>query len=214
MLKAIALTKRFESNVAIESLDLPINGRDIYCLPGANGAGRTTTVNLSLHFLQPDEGRALVNGVGVAREPLETKKYLAYLPEQVNLYRDLSGHENLEYFSALAGQDQYTRRSVDGRDDHADLERTYLENMRDQGGGTMSKVCQVTGKRPMSGNNVSHANNKTRRRFLPNLQKKRFYLSGEGRWITLNVSARGIKTISKKGIETVVREMRARGEKI
>lgn len=78
----------------------------------------------------------------------------------------------------------------------------------------MSKICQVTGKRPMSGNNVSHANNKTKRRFYPNLHKKRFYLESEKRWIRLKVSARAIKTISKKGIEAVVREMRARGEKI
>lgn len=72
----------------------------------------------------------------------------------------------------------------------------------------------MTGKKPLVGNNVSHANNKTKRRFLPNLHKKRFYLESEGRWIRLKVSARGIKTITKKGIETVVREMRARGEKI
>lgn len=78
----------------------------------------------------------------------------------------------------------------------------------------MSRICQVTGKRPMSGNNVSHANNKTKRRFYPNLHKKRFYLESEKRWIRLKVSARAIKTISKKGIEVVVREMRARGEKI
>jgi large subunit ribosomal protein L28 len=78
----------------------------------------------------------------------------------------------------------------------------------------MSKRCQVTGKKPMSGNNVSHANNKTKRRFLPNLQSKRFFLPSENRWIKLKVSARGIKTITKKGIEVVVREMRANGEKI
>jgi large subunit ribosomal protein L28 len=78
----------------------------------------------------------------------------------------------------------------------------------------MSKVCQVTGKRPMSGNNVSHANNKTKRRFLPNLQKKKYYLESENRWIRLKVTARGIKTISKNGIEAEVRKMRARGEKI
>lgn len=78
----------------------------------------------------------------------------------------------------------------------------------------MAKVCQVTGKKPMSGNNVSHANNKTKRRFLPNLQSKRFFLPSENRWIKLKVTARGIKTISKKGIEEVVREMRAKGEKI
>lgn len=78
----------------------------------------------------------------------------------------------------------------------------------------MAKKCQVTGKRPMTGNNVSHANNKTKRRFLPNLQKKRFYLESERRWIRLRVSARGIKTISKKGIEAIVREMRKNGQKV
>lgn len=78
----------------------------------------------------------------------------------------------------------------------------------------MAKRCQMTGKKPMSGNNVSHANNKMKRRFLPNLQKKRFYLESERRWIRLTVSARGIKTITKKGVERAVREMRARGEKI
>lgn len=78
----------------------------------------------------------------------------------------------------------------------------------------MAKRCQVTGKKPMAGNNVSHANNKTKRRFLPNLQKKRFYLESEKRWIRLTVSTRGIKTITKKGVEAVVKEMRARGEKI
>ena len=78
----------------------------------------------------------------------------------------------------------------------------------------MSRQCQVTGKKPMSGNNVSHANNRTKRRFLPNLHSKRFFVPSENRWVTLTVSARGIKTISKKGIEIVLKEMRARGEKI
>jgi large subunit ribosomal protein L28 len=78
----------------------------------------------------------------------------------------------------------------------------------------MAKRCQVTGKKPMSGNNVSHANNKTKRRFLPNLQKKRFWSQEEGRWIRLTVSTRAIKTISKKGFDAVLREMRSRGEKV
>lgn len=78
----------------------------------------------------------------------------------------------------------------------------------------MARRCQVTGKKPMAGNNVSHANNKTKRRFLPNLQKKRFWSEAEGRWIKLTVSARTIKTITRKGFDTVLREMRARGEKI
>ena len=78
----------------------------------------------------------------------------------------------------------------------------------------MSRVCQVTGIRPMSGNNVSHANNKTRRRWLPNLQRKRFYFAEEKRWIKLRVSTRGLRTIDKKGLAAVVRDIRARGEKI
>lgn len=78
----------------------------------------------------------------------------------------------------------------------------------------MAQVCQVTGKGPMSGNNVSHANNKTRRRFLPNLQSRRFWLPSEKRFVRLRVSRQGLRTIDKKGIETVVRELRARGERI
>lgn len=78
----------------------------------------------------------------------------------------------------------------------------------------MAKRCQVTGKKPMVGNNISHANNKSKRRFLPNLQKKRLWSEQEKRWITLVVSARAIKTISKKGFDTVLREMRASGESV
>lgn len=78
----------------------------------------------------------------------------------------------------------------------------------------MSRICQVTGKKPMSGNNVSHANNRTKRRFLPNLQSKRFFIPSENRWVRLKVSARGIKTITKNGIEAVLKDMRARGEKV
>src|SRR5262249_21903920 len=78
----------------------------------------------------------------------------------------------------------------------------------------MAKRCQVTGKKPMSGNNVSHANNKTKRRFEPNLQSHRFWVPSEGRWVRLRVTARGIKTIDKLGIEKVLADMRARGEKV
>lgn len=78
----------------------------------------------------------------------------------------------------------------------------------------MSMVCQVTGKRPMSGNNVSHANNKTRRRFLPNLHKRRFWVESEKRYITLTVSTNGMRTIDKKGIDVILEEIRSRGEKV
>lgn len=78
----------------------------------------------------------------------------------------------------------------------------------------MSRVCDVTGKKPMFGNNVSHANNKSRRRFNINLQKKKFWLADERRYITLNVSAHGLRVIDKRGIRKVVNEMRARGQKV
>lgn len=78
----------------------------------------------------------------------------------------------------------------------------------------MSRVCQVTGKRPMTGNNVSHANNKTRRRFLPNLHTHRFFVESENRWISLRVSSKGMRIIDKKGIDSVLAEMRARGERV
>jgi len=78
----------------------------------------------------------------------------------------------------------------------------------------MSRVCQVTGKRPTTGNNVSHANNKTRRRFLPNLHTHRFWLEGEKRFVRLRVSSAGMRMIDKVGIEKVVSDLRARGEKV
>ncbi|MDH5190089.1 MAG: 50S ribosomal protein L28 [Gammaproteobacteria bacterium] len=78
----------------------------------------------------------------------------------------------------------------------------------------MSRVCQVTGKRPMSGNNVSHAHNKTRRRFLPNLHMHRFWVEAEKRYIKLRVSSNGMRIIDKLGIDTVLDKIRARGEKV
>jgi len=78
----------------------------------------------------------------------------------------------------------------------------------------MARRCQVTGKGPRTGNNVSHAHNVSKRRWLPNLQTKRFYIPEENRWVKLRVSAHGLKTIDKKGIGAVVRELRAQGEKI
>ncbi len=78
----------------------------------------------------------------------------------------------------------------------------------------MARVCQVTGKKPMTGNNVSHAHNKTRRRFLPNLHNHRFWVESENRYVKLRVSTAGMRIIDKKGIDSVLSEMRARGEKV
>ncbi|CDZ95047.1 MULTISPECIES: 50S ribosomal protein L28 [Pseudomonadaceae] len=78
----------------------------------------------------------------------------------------------------------------------------------------MSRVCQVTGKGPVTGNNVSHANNKTRRRFLPNLQHHRFWVESENRFVRLRLTAKGMRVIDKRGIDAVLAELRARGEKV
>ena len=78
----------------------------------------------------------------------------------------------------------------------------------------MSKVCQITGKKPMFGNNVSHANNKTKRKFNVNLQKKKFWIPDENRYITLRLSMHGLRIINKKGISRVIKEMRAKGTKL
>jgi large subunit ribosomal protein L28 len=78
----------------------------------------------------------------------------------------------------------------------------------------MSRICQITGKRPITGNTVSHANNKRRRRFLPNLHVQRFWLEGEKRWVSLRVSTNAMRTIEKNGLEAVLAQLRARGEKI
>ena len=105
MLTLEALTKRFPGAPApaVDNLNLTVAPGELFALLGPNGAGKTTTINCLLGFLTPDSGRALIDGLDVAREPLETKRRLAYIPEQVNLYGHFSGVENLAYFSELAG---------------------------------------------------------------------------------------------------------------
>ena len=78
----------------------------------------------------------------------------------------------------------------------------------------MAKVCQVTGKKPVAGNNVSHAKNRTKRRFLPNLHKHRFWVESENRWVKLRISTKGLRTVDKKGIDAVLKDVRARGHKV
>ena len=81
-------------------------------------------------------------------------------------------------------------------------------------GSSMARVCQVTGKKPMVGNNVSHANNKTKRRFLPNLQNRKFWVESENRWVSMRITNAALRTIDKNGIDAVLAGMRAAGEKI
>jgi large subunit ribosomal protein L28 len=91
--------------------------------------------------------------------------------------------------------------------------RVFNRN-KDQVRCHMARVCQVTGKKPMVGNNVSHANNKTKRRFLPNLQNRRFWVESENRWVRLRLTTAGLRTIDKNGIDAVLADIRASGIKV
>lgn len=111
MIQAIELCKTFGAGLAVDHLTLTIPPGEVFCLLGANGAGKTTTINLFLNFIVPTSGQALIGGRNVVEHPLETKKSLAYIPEQVTLYRNLTGVENLRFFSRLA------QASVDSDDE-------------------------------------------------------------------------------------------------
>ena len=112
MLEALDLSKHYNGTVALDSLTLRIQPAEVFCLLGANGAGKTTTINLFLNFVEPTGGVAKIKGMDVSKYSLETKRFLAYIPEQVMLYKNLSGLENLQYFSALAGHSKYTREEL------------------------------------------------------------------------------------------------------
>jgi ABC-2 type transport system ATP-binding protein len=103
MLEAIRLTKTYGEHTALNSLDLTVPKGEIFCLLGQNGAGKTTTINLFLGFIQPSSGLAKVNGEEVTVNGTASKRHIAYIPEVVMLYGNLSGVENLKYFSRLAG---------------------------------------------------------------------------------------------------------------
>lgn len=112
MLEAINLSKSYNGKTALDSLNLKIDKGEIYCLLGANGAGKTTTINLFLSFIEPSSGEARIGNLNVAENPLESKKFIAYIPEQVNLYKNLSGLENLEYFTSLTGKTDYSKAQL------------------------------------------------------------------------------------------------------
>ncbi|QUS37784.1 ABC transporter ATP-binding protein [Tardiphaga alba] len=112
MLEAITVKKQFGAKCALDDVSLNVQPGDIYCLLGANGAGKTTLINLFLNFIQPTAGRLLINKRDVAAEPFETKRLLAYIPEQVNLYPQLSGVENLAFFATLAIGEELPRERL------------------------------------------------------------------------------------------------------
>jgi ABC-2 type transport system ATP-binding protein len=127
MLEAINLTKQYNGQTALDGLNLTINRGDVFCLLGANGAGKTTTINLFLNFIEPTSGEAKINGLDVTRNSLETKKFIAYIPEQVNLYKNLSGLENLEYFSSLAGKENHSKDALRGFLNEAGLQADAVD---------------------------------------------------------------------------------------
>ena len=103
MLQAIDLTKRYGETEALSQLNLTVEPGQVCCLLGANGAGKTTTIHLFLNFITRSGGQALICGEDVRDQPVRTKAWLAYIPEVVNLYASLTGRENLEYFTEIAG---------------------------------------------------------------------------------------------------------------
>lgn len=141
MLDAENLSKSFDTFHALTNLNLSVKPGEIYVLLGANGAGKSTTIKLFLGFLDPSEGAAMINGLNIAEHPLETKRYLGYIPDLVMLYPELTGLENLQYFAKLGGN-SYTEEelrailvSADLQPDAADRKTAnYSKGMRQKTG--------------------------------------------------------------------------------
>lgn len=104
MISAKNVSKTYGNFTALHNLNIKVNSGDIFCLLGANGAGKTTTINLFLNFINPSSGEIQINDLSVTAHPVETKKFIAYVPENLMLYPNLTGIENLRYFSRLAGK--------------------------------------------------------------------------------------------------------------
>jgi ABC-2 type transport system ATP-binding protein len=141
MLQAIDLCKRYGDVTALDGLNLSVEPGQVCCLLGANGAGKTTTIHLFLDFIPRSGGQALISGYDVAEQPLKTKSLLAYIPEVVNLYGALTGLENLEYFSEIAGvrlgpgrADELALRVGLGSDDLHRRVSAYSKGMRQKVG--------------------------------------------------------------------------------
>jgi ABC-2 type transport system ATP-binding protein len=110
MLQAIDLTKRYEDGLlALDHLSLEVKEGEIFCLLGANGAGKTTTINLFLNFIDPTDGTAQINGIDVTKDPLEAKKYVSYVSENVMLYGNFTARQNLDFFAKLGGKTNLTK---------------------------------------------------------------------------------------------------------
>jgi ABC-2 type transport system ATP-binding protein len=110
MLQAIDLTKRYEDGqLALDNINIEVKEGEVFCLLGANGAGKTTTINLFLNFIEPTSGKALINGIDVTKNPLEAKKYVSYVSENVMLYGNFTARQNLDFFAKLGGKTKLTK---------------------------------------------------------------------------------------------------------
>lgn len=147
MLQAVELSKRYEdNNLALDTLNLEVNQGEIYCLLGANGAGKTTAMNLFLNFIEPSSGQVLINGIDVLKEPLRTKKYVSYVSENVRLYENFTARQNLDFFSKLGGRTDLTKddyynflRSVGLQEDAFERKlKKYSKGMRQKVGLAIS----------------------------------------------------------------------------
>lgn len=135
VLKAENLVKHYGAHPALRGLNLEVGAGEVFCLLGANGAGKTTTIQLFLGFIEPTSGSAQIQGLEVREHALETKKFIAYIPENVMLYPNLTGLENLEYFTTLAGITDGTEEALRATLDRAGLPLDFVE----QPVGTYSK---------------------------------------------------------------------------
>jgi len=149
MLQAIDLTKRYEDQqLALDALNLEIKEGEIFFLLGANGAGKTTTINLFLNFIEPSSGKALINGIDVTKEPLESKKYVSYVSENVMLYGNFTARQNLDFFAKLGGKEDLTREDYYMRMREVGLQeeafekkvKTFSKGMRQKVGLTIAII--------------------------------------------------------------------------
>ncbi len=146
VLEAQGLRKEYDGFVALQGLDLTIEEGEVFCLLGANGAGKTTTIQLFLGFIAPTAGQVRIKGLDVGQHGLETKRHLAYIPENVMLYPNLTGLENLEFFTRLAGRDELGETALRETLVEAGLAkeaadrpvRTYSKGMRQKVGVAMA----------------------------------------------------------------------------
>lgn len=141
VLQAIRLSKHYNDSTALSNLDLIVDRGEIFCLLGQNGAGKTTTINLFLGFIQPSGGKALINGLDVNQAKNESGKMVAYIPEVVQLYSNLTGSENLSFFSRLAGFKynddsigNFLKKSGLQEEAHSKRLSTYSKGMRQKVG--------------------------------------------------------------------------------